>query len=104
VKTLFTFIAITLLSLSGCLAQTEDPAPAPATCPAVACGWVHRAGTNPGTDTETCPSNSVYSSAKHYESSDAGVCWVYTTACIPPGTLAECVPEACRRTFAECRP
>jgi hypothetical protein len=104
-KNLFSVIAIALLPLSGCLAQTEDPTPGPApepTCPVVDCGWVDNAETG----TQSCGEPNAFASQQRFEELDDGAsaCWIYDSVCVPRGTRAECVPEACRRTHVTCQP
>jgi hypothetical protein len=92
-------LILALLLTPGCLAQTEDPPPP------VECGWVLRPGTNPETDTETCPATHAYNSQRRHELTDGGgSCWVYETSCVPYGTPVESAPQECRRSFAECQP
>jgi hypothetical protein len=90
-----TVALLVALLTPGCYAQTEAT---PDACPAVECGWE--------TDTTTCRSEAnAYSTQTRYEEPDAlTACWIHEAVCVPKGTRAECVPDACRRTFADCQP
>lgn len=87
-----------LLALTGCSLETEtptEPTPAP-TCPDVQCAW----------QGNTCTTaDSAFGSSKRFEQVDANTaCWIYDTVCVPKGTTAECIPDACRREIADCQP
>jgi hypothetical protein len=94
-------LIVTLFLASGCFAQAESDPPAPEPCPAVECAWQ-----NADTPTPTCGGDAAFGSDQRFETLDDGAsaCWIYDTVCVPRGTRAECIPDACRRTFVTCQP
>jgi len=76
------------LLLVGCSADVTT------TCPQVECAW---------SDAGTC--SEQYASTSHDEQLDPQTfCHIHDASCVPLGTPAECVPQACHRTIADCQP